>query len=296
MQKIVPYLWFDTQAEEAAKLYVSAFPHSKIGDISRYTEAGPRPAGTVLTVQFELDGLHFAALNGGPELRFNPSISFLAACRTKEEVERLWGKLSAGGMTLMELGAYPFSEAYGWTQDKYGASWQIMLVPDRDRRPAITPTLMFVGSQAGEAEEAIRTYTSIFRDSKVGEILRYAKGEEPDKEGTVKRAAFTLEGQAFAAMDSAHDHNFTFNEAISLLVDCEDQAEIDHFWQRLTQGGDPAAQQCGWLKDRFGLSWQIVPAVLGELMSDANKANRVMTALLPMKKLDVEVLRQAAQD
>ena len=123
----------------------------------------------------------------------------------------------------MELGAYPFSERYGWTRDRYGLSWQVMAMGDRPIKQKITPTLMFVGDQCGKAEDAIRLYTSVFNGAGIGGILRYGKGEEPDKEGTIKHAAFTLEHQEFAAMDSAWEHDFAFNEAVSLMVGCENQ-------------------------------------------------------------------------
>ena len=139
----------------------------------------------------------------------------------------------------MELGEYPFSEKYGWTQDRYGLSWQVMFMGDRKIKQKIVPTLMFVGKQCGKAEEAITFYASVFHDTKIGDILRYGKDEERDKEGTVTHAAFTLEGQEFAAMDSARKHNFTSNEAISFMVHCQTQEEIDYYWERLSEGGDP---------------------------------------------------------
>jgi predicted 3-demethylubiquinone-9 3-methyltransferase (glyoxalase superfamily) len=116
MQKITPWLWFDTEAEEAANFYVSVFRNSRILDISRYGEAGPRPAGMVMTVAFELDGQQFAALNGGPEFSFNESVSFLVDCETQDEVDRFWKELSDGG----EQGPC------GWLKDKYGVSWQVI--------------------------------------------------------------------------------------------------------------------------------------------------------------------------
>lgn len=154
MPRITPTLWFDTQGEEAATFYVSVFPNSKITDVARYGEAGPRPAGTVMTVDFELDGQQYLALNGGPE--------------------------------------------------------------------------------------------------------------------------------------------FTFNEAVSFTIDCADQEEVDYYWAKLSEGGEEGP--CGWLKDRFGLSWQVVPADLGKLMSDPDegRAQRAMTAMLGMKKLDVAALHAAA--
>jgi predicted 3-demethylubiquinone-9 3-methyltransferase (glyoxalase superfamily) len=299
VQKITPHLWFDSQAEEAAKLYTSLFKNSRIGKATRYGKAGfeihHQPAGKVMTIAFELEGQEFIGLNAGPIFKFTPAVSFLVACQTKAEVDVLWEKLSAGGTALMELGEYPFSERFGWTEDRYGLSWQVMSMGGHGIAQKITPTLMFVGAVSGRAEEAIKFYTTVFSNPKIGDILRYGKNEEPDREGTIKHAAFTLEGQGFAAMDSALEHNFTFNEALSFLVRCETQGEIDRFWGKLSQGGDPNAQVCGWLKDKFGISWQITPAVLEEMLLDPDKekVERVTMAFLKMKKLDVSELKKA---
>jgi len=299
MQKIVMNLWFDSQAEEAAKFYTSLFKNSRIGKMTRYGKAGyefhHQPEGRLMTIEFELEGQGFIGLNAGPVFKFTPAVSFLIACATKEEVDALWEKLSAGGTALMELGEYPFSEKYGWTQDRYGLSWQVMFMGERKITQKITPTLMFVGAVCGRAEEAIRLFTSVFSRSKAGEILRYGKDELPDKEGTIKHAGFTLEGQEFAAMDSAYEHQFTFTEAISLVVRCDTQCEIDYYWEKLTQGGDPNAQVCGWLKDKFGLSWQVSPTVLEEMLQDPDKekVERVTNAFLRMKKFDIAELKKA---
>lgn len=299
MQKITPHLWFDSQAEEAAKFYTSLFTNSRIGRSTRYGKAGfeihHQPEGKVMTVAFELEGQKFIGLNAGPLFKFTPAISFLVACLTQAEVDGLWEKLSAGGTVLMELGEYPFSERYGWTQDRYGLSWQVMLMGGHGITQKITPTLLFVGAVSGRAEEAIKLYTSVFSNAKIGEIFRYGNNEKPEPEGTIKHADFTLEGQGFAAMDSALEHNFGFNEAISFLVSCEAQGEIDYLWEKLTEGGDPDAQVCGWLKDKFGVSWQITPAVLEEMLLDPDKAKveRVTAAFLKMKKLDIGGLKKA---
>jgi predicted 3-demethylubiquinone-9 3-methyltransferase (glyoxalase superfamily) len=301
MQKIVLNLWFDSQAEEAARFYASLFKNSRIGKITRYGKAGfeihHQPEGKVMTIEFEIEGQSFVGLNGGPLFQFTPAISFLIACRTKEEVETLWKELSAGGTALMELGEYPFSERYGWIADRYGLSWQVMAMGDRPVGQKIIPTLMYVGKVCGRAEEAINFYASVFGNSRVGDILRYGKGEEPDKEGTVKHAGFIIEGQEFAAMDSAHEHKFTFNEAVSLLVRCESQDEIDRYWDKLIEGGDPKAQVCGWLKDKFGVSWQVTPTILEKMLQDPDKTNveRVTEAFLKMKKFDIEELKKAYQ-
>jgi len=297
-QKITPNLWFDRQAEEAANFYTSTFKNSKIGDMTRANKAGFEthglPEGTVLTVEFEIEGYRFIAINGGPLFKFNPSVSFLMACNTKEEVDALWKKLSEGGTALMELGTYPFSERYGWAQDRYGLSWQVMLVGDREMKQKITPTLMFVGDQWGKAEAAVSLYTTVFHNSAVDQIMRYGKGEEPDKEGTIRHAGFTLEGQEFAAMDSARMHDFTFNEAISLMVECQTQKEIDYYWGKLTAEGGQESM-CGWLKDRFGVSWQVVPTVLADMLRDRDKGKveRVTNAFLKMKKFHISELKKA---
>lgn len=290
MQKITTHLWFDKEAKEAAEFYTSVFENSKIKGM---TMLHSTPSGSVDMVTIELSGQEFTLISAGPLFKFNPSVSFLVVCKTKDEVDALWEKLSEGGTALMELGEYPFSEKYGWTQDKYGLSWQVMFMGDQKIQQKITPTLMFVRDVCGKAEEAINFYASIFNNAKVGDILRYGRDEEPDKEGTVKHAAFTLLGQEFATMDSARSHNFTFNEAISLMMHCDTQEEIDYYWGKLS--ADPKAEQCGWLKDKYGLSWQIVPSVMGEMFKekDEKKIARVTEAFLKMKKFDIAKLKEA---
>jgi predicted 3-demethylubiquinone-9 3-methyltransferase (glyoxalase superfamily) len=290
MQKITSHLWFDKDAKGAAGFYTSIFKESKI---KKTTTIYNTPSGAVDIVTMELFGQDFTLISAGPLFKFNPSVSFFVGCDAKKEVELLWKELSKGGTALMELGEYPFSEKYGWVQDKYGLSWQIMFMGDRPIRQKIIPALMFVGKQCGKVEEAINFYASVFRDAKINYILRYSNGEEPDKEGTVKHAGFILEGQQFAAMDSAREHNFTFNEAISFMVHCETQDEIDSYWEKLS--ADPKAEQCGWLKDKYGLSWQIVPTVMGEMLEgkDEKARARVTEAFLKMKRFDIDTLKRA---
>jgi predicted 3-demethylubiquinone-9 3-methyltransferase (glyoxalase superfamily) len=290
MQKITTHLWFDKEAKEAAGLYTSIFKNSKIKSMSTL---GDTPSGTVDLLSIELMGQEFRMINAGPLFKFTPAVSFLVACDTKAEVDSLWKELSKGGSALMELGEYPFSERYGWTKDRYGLSWQLMFMGGRETGQKITPTLMFVGEQCGRAEEAANFYASVFHNAKVGHLMRYGENEEPDKAGTIKHAGITLEGEDFALMDSARVHNFTFNEAISFIVHCNDQDEIDYFWSRLS--AHPKAEQCGWLKDKFGLSWQIIPKVMGEMLGDKDKTRvqRVTEAFLKMKKFDIAKLKEA---
>ncbi len=297
MQKITPHLWFDKEAREAAEFYTSLFPDSKVTHITTLHDT---PSGDTDIVSFELAGQSFMAISAGPLFKFNPSVSFFVnfdptrAKDARNNLDRMWEKLSEGGSALMPLDKYPFSEHYGWVQDKYGLTWQLILTnPEGEERPFIIPSLLFVGEVAGRAEEAINHYLSIFKNSKMGALARYGAGQEPDKEGTVMFADFMLEGQWFAAMDSAQEHNFAFNEAISLLVECENQEEIDYFWERLS--AVPEAEQCGWLKDKFGLSWQISPAALDEMMTNGTpeQIDRVTQAFLPMKKFNIAELQKA---
>jgi predicted 3-demethylubiquinone-9 3-methyltransferase (glyoxalase superfamily) len=297
MQKITPHLWFDKEAREAAEFYTSLFPDSSVTQITTLHDT---PSGDTDIVSFELAGQAFMAISAGPLFKFNPSVSFFVnfdPSRDKDarnNLDRMWEKLSEGGTALMPLDKYPFSEHYGWVQDKYGLTWQLILTnPAGEERPFIIPSLLFVGEVAGRAEEAINHYLSVFKNSKMGALARYGAGQEPDKEGTVMFADFMLEGQWFAAMDSAREHNFAFNEAISFLVECDSQEEIDAYWEKLS--AVPEAEQCGWLKDKFGLSWQISPAILGEMMEKGTREqiDRVTQAFLPMKKFDIAELQKA---
>ena len=290
MQKITPHLWYDKEAVEAAELYCSVLPDSKVTNVSTLHDT---PSGDTDIVSFQLCGQEFQSISAGPLFKFNPSISFLISCNSREEVDDFWNILADGGKALMPLDSYPFSERYGWTEDRYGLSWQIMHAGDRGVTQRITPTLMYVGDVEGKAEEAVNFYASVFPNSKVGDVDRYGKGEEPDKEGTVRHAEFSLNGYQFAAMDSAREHNFGFNEAISIMVYCEDQKEIDRYWDALT--AVPESEQCGWLKDKLGVSWQIVPTSLDEMMTNGTQEqiDRVTQAFLPMKKFDLAELQKA---
>jgi predicted 3-demethylubiquinone-9 3-methyltransferase (glyoxalase superfamily) len=289
MQKITPFLWFDHQAEEAMSFYVSVFKNSKAGKVSRYARGSPYPEGSVMSTTFNLEGLDFIALNGGPVFSFTQATSFYVSCKTLADVDTFWRKLSEGGKVHMDLQKYPFSEKFGWVEDRFGIGWQLNLTGEETR---IAPFLLFVGDQGGKAEEAIEFYTSLLKNSGIGRIERYGAGRG-EKEGTVMHAKFSLENQEFMAMDSSGPHAFTFTPAISFFVDCQTQEEVDGLWSRFCEKGKPG--QCGWLTDQFGVSWQIVPRVLNELLGDADpaKAGRVMQAMLGMTKIDIEDLKRA---
>ncbi|MGB8356999.1 MAG: VOC family protein [Bacteroidales bacterium] len=275
---IYPCLWFNGNAREAAEFYCSAFKNSAIKSDNH----------TVVIVEFA--GQKFMCLNGGPEFTINPSVSFYIACETEAETDRLWKVLLEGGSVLMPLDKYDWSRKYGWLQDRFGVNWQLAFGSISGIGQKFTPVLMFTGKQNGRAEEAIHFYTSIFQESAINGIMRYPKGGN-DVEGAIQHAQFSLNKQLFMAMDSSLPHEYGFNEAISFVVDCENQEEIDYYWEKFTEGGEEV--QCGWLKDKFGVSWQIVPTILNELMSDPSRSERVINAFLKMKKFEIDKLLNA---
>jgi predicted 3-demethylubiquinone-9 3-methyltransferase (glyoxalase superfamily) len=290
MQKIVPHLWYDKEAKEAAMFYISIFEQSRLVDVSVIEDT---PSGDSEIVSFELAGQQISAISAGPYFRFNPSISLMVACSCAEEVDTKWKALREGGTELMPLGEYPFSKRYGWIQDRYGLSWQLMFAESGQMLQKITPNLLFSNDVCGRAEEAVRFYAEVFENSEVGMISRYGEGEAESPRAKVNYAAFKLCDMAFSAMDNAFDVTYKFNEAFSLMISCKDQKEIDYFWDRLS--AVPEAEQCGWVKDKFGVSWQIVPSNLEEILSGGSKEEiqRITEAFLKMKKFDLAALEKA---
>jgi predicted 3-demethylubiquinone-9 3-methyltransferase (glyoxalase superfamily) len=236
-------------------------------------------------VNFELWGKKFMGLNGGPIFKVNPSISIFVTCKTVEQTDEIYNGLADGGEPLMAIGKYDWSERYGWIKDKYGVTWQIMLGTEEK----ICPSLLFVGDKFGRAEEAIKFYTGIFDNSTIDVLKHYP--EQTPFAGKVLFSESKLNQYNLIAMDGPGNHAYTFNEALSFVVTCQTQEEIDYYWNKFTKDGEES--RCGWLKDKFGVSWQIVPAILGELMMDKEKAPRVMQAFMQMIKFDIEKLKQA---
>ena len=299
MQKIVPHLWFDKEAKEAAEFYVSAFGNGS--EVKHVSTLHNTPSGDCDIVSFDLCGYSFMSISAGPLFKINPCISFMLNFdpskdnNARKNLDALWEKLSKGGTPLMPIDKYPFSNRYGWIQDKYGVSWQLILTkPEGEPRPFVIPSLMFTGDRTGQAGEAIDFYVSLFKDSKRGFSAPYPPGAAPEKDAKLMFAEFMLERQWFTAMDSGHMHTFDFNEAISLMVHCKDQKEIDDYWGKLS--AVPESEQCGWLKDKYGVSWQIVPADLDAMMrGDQEQVDRVTQAFLKMKKFDLAALKKAAE-
>jgi len=272
---IYPCLWFDGNAKASADFYCSIFKNSKIIN------------NTPMVVLFEIEGKLIMGLNGGPMFKINPSISLFVTCETNEEIESIWNQLSKEGTIMMPLDQYPWSEKYGFVADKFGVCWQLMLGEIPPNGQKIMPCFLFVEEQYGKAQAAIKQYTSIFPNSEIQD-LSIDESEDPQQKGSLKFGNFKLQNELFAAMDGFGKHQFQFNEGVSLVVECDTQDEIDNYWTKLTEGGSES--QCGWLKDRFGVSWQIVPTILSELMSDPEKASRVVQAFMKMKKFNIETL------
>lgn len=293
MQKIVPHFWYDKEAGEAAELYTSLFEQSSIDSKTKIYDT---PSGTAETVTMTIAGQSFMSISAGPFFKFTPLISLQVMCSTLAEVNRLWQQLSKGGNVLMPLEAYPFSEKYGWTEDKYGLSWQIIYLPDQPIAQKITPSILFTDEQYGKAKAAMEFYTTVFPNAAIDGFDYYAEDDPQGQGGKVQYGLFNLEGQNFVAMDSGITHDYKFNESVSFIVNCETQEEIDYYWDKLSYV--PEAEQCGWLKDKFGVSWQIVPANMNELMStkDTEQLNRVTQAFLKMKKFDIAELKRATEE
>ena len=291
MERIVPHLWFNDNAKEAVNFYRTLFDDSKM--MLEQKLDGTPSGENAAYYEFTLAGQLFGALNGGPHFTFNPAISISVNCETIEETEVLWQKLIEGGRALMPLEEYPFSKLYGWVEDKYGLSWQVIYTEGFEYEQKITMQLVFSGHMTGKANEAIKYYTDLFKDGVIGDIHEYEEGQAVQEDAKISHANFSILDTEILASDNGTQTDYTFNEAISLMVLCVTQAEIDYYWEKLS--ADPEAEQCGWLKDKFGVSWQIVPANMNELMSRGTQAqiDAVTQEFLKMKKLDKNHLERA---
>lgn len=275
---IYPCLTLKGKVAEAAPFYIDTFGEGKVVQTSPYV------------IIIELSGQKIMLLNDGPTSTPNPSISFMVSSDSAEETEVYWSKLIDGGKALMPIDNYPWSTRYGWLQDKYGVSWQLF-TGEKKATQKFSPSFMFTGADAGKAAESIHFYTELFPNSHIEGMMEYVEGDG-DTPGLIKHAQFKINDFTAMAMDSSANHGFSFNDAISLVVNCDTQTEIDKYWEQLSaNGGQEVA--CGWLTDKYGISWQIVPKVLGQLMSDTERGQRVMNALMKMKKLIIADLESA---
>ncbi|MGN6616776.1 MAG: VOC family protein [Ilyomonas sp.] len=280
---IYPCVWFDKNGPEAAKFYCDIFPGTKITQ------------DTGLVQMLSINGQNLMFLTAGPMFKPNPSISFLIANTDEKETERLYNKLAEGGVALMPLDSYPFSKKYGWVKDKYDITWQLYTGENGGTDQYFTPTFMFVNKQNGRAKEAMNFYTNLFPDSKIEGVMEYPEEGKEDTPGNVMHAQFNISGYVLACMDSSLEHKFDFNEGISMTVLTENQEETDYYWNSMTKDGGEESM-CGWLKDKFGVSWQIVPKKLLELVGqpDKAKAEKSMQAMMKMNKIIIADIEKAS--
>lgn len=295
MKGILPHLWFNHNLLPAASLYTEAIANSKIDSSQTLRET---PSGDVQILEFQLEGVPFQGINGGPYFSFNPTTSIMVILETLEGVDELYNLLSPGGQVLMPLQSYDFCQRYSWISDAYGLHWQLMYVDSQmlRQRPLskIRPCLLFSGQQRGRAREAMDFYLSVFSAREPGTSRAGSVDYSPQK--LMNYGELTLAGTELVLMDNAYDEDgatdLAFSEAFSLVVTCETQEEIDYYWDKLS--AVPEAEQCGWLKDVYGFSWQIVPFQLGNFMQGPEAAvRRVTNAFLAMKKFDIEALTKA---
>lgn len=268
---LYPCLWFDGKASEAAAFYCSIFPGGLVQDDSG------------LTVHWKLGGLAFMGLNGGPRYRPNPSVSFFWYAGNEAELRAIHASLIDGGHELMSLAVYDFAPLYAWVEDKYGVSWQLFLKPGHQGAKA-QPSVLFSGLNAGYARDALTRWETIFSGAwKPGCLPPPVKSAEPLLYGEAHCG-----GQVLTVMDSPLDHAFVPDEGLSFVLEAEDQAEIDYYWAALVEGGEES--RCGWLKDRFGIYWQVVPAVLSGLLADPSTRDRVIKNFMNMSKFQINKL------
>ena len=296
--RITPNIWFQDNAREALEFYTAAFGDgSAILETTSYPETGLPDfqrdrAGQLLAADFSLRGHRLTAINAGDEFAPTPAISFMLnfdplqysdAAAARADLDGLWQQLSVGGKIMMPVQEYEFSARYGWVEDRYGVSWQLILTdPEGEPRPFLIPALMFSGPQQNQAAAAVKYWTEVFPKSSIGAQFHYPETTGPATTDALMFSEFTLDDQWFVATDSAVEQDFTFTEGVSLLVACENQAEIDRYWEALS--AVPEAEQCGWCKDQFGVSWQIVPKNITQLLQQPGAYEN----MLKMRKLVID--------
>ena len=292
-QKIVPNIWSNQRAEEQAEFYAGVFRDFSSEVTGRYpTEGLPDfqkdMAGKPVTVDLQLAGTRITIINAGPEFEPNPSVNFMLNfdpvlySDASDYLDSVFEKLADGGFVMMPKDEYPFSSKYAWVMDKFGVSWQLILTnPEGEPRPFVMPSLMFCGAAQNKAREAVSSYIDLIPNSSWGMIAEYSEQTGPAEAGSIVFSDFQLAGQWFTAMDSAVEQPFTFGEGMSLMLNAHGQDEIDRYWETLSTV--PESEQCGWCKDAFGLSWQVVPDNMDELMSRPGAHE----AMMQMGKLEI---------
>ncbi|AZA14540.1 VOC family protein [Corynebacterium choanae] len=281
-QCIVPTIWCNGNADEVAAQYRDVFGDVEIIDHQRYPEEGlldfQQPfAGKTLTIELAIRGFRLLLINADDTFTPNPTISLMVSNPDRAATQQLYAGLAADGFVMMPLQEYDFNPYYCWVEDKFGVSWQLFTHEEPVDLPAIYPSIMFCGAAQNRAAEALTHYTEVFSGEILNKVTYQDMGQGDNGVITgdsVVFATFTLEGQLFGAMDSAVEQPFHFGGGVALMVNADDQTAINHYFHALS--ADPAAERCGWLRDKFGLAWQVVPSNLSEFMQRPNAYAKLM--------------------
>ncbi len=285
--KIIPHLWFDKEAAEAVDFYTRILSDAKKNESCTIKDT---PSGDAEVISFQLANLDMMAISGGPYFKLNESASLMISCKSKDDVQRLYDELSVGGAILMPLGEYFFNPYYVWLRDRFGLNWQLSWKEELEADYWIEHNFLFGGSACGRAEEALDFYATVIPNTHKGFVNRYNEGEAYDARAKINYGELVMEDRKMIFMDHGHGGDAEFTEAFSLMLICEDQDEVDFFTEKLS--AVPEAQMCGWVKDQFGISWQIVPKVLRDAYQFATDRQlaEIHQAILKMKKLDVAII------
>lgn len=273
--EIYPCILFERGAAEAGAFYAELF-----GGTSR--EDNP------FVTMADVFGGKLMLLNYGMPIEKTPALNLHLNIDDDAEVDRIFNGLKEGGRELMPLGSYPWSPRYGWVNDKFGTSWQVYGTGGATQPQTLVPSLMFVGNKLGKCSEAMSLYTSTFPQSRIN-------GAKKDEKGNVIHADFEINGYHLYAMDSDGPHAFDFNNGVSILVETNDQAETDRYWESLLSDGGKE-MQCGWLEDRFGVRWQIAPKPILRMVTDKSNpeaAQRAIAEMMKQVKLEIAPIEAA---
>jgi predicted 3-demethylubiquinone-9 3-methyltransferase (glyoxalase superfamily) len=269
-------LWFDNQGAEAAKWYVSLFDGTSI-----------LYQNQVIT-EISIEGTKLMMINGGKHYSPTSAMSnFVYFGGNHEKFERIYHALLDGGQILMPMDAYDWSSKYAWVKDKFGINWQ-MDIDEINHRQKLVPSLLFVNQRNHNVKEALSYYISVFEQSTMLMEWPYPESEASMPAGTLLFGQAKLGNTIINAMSSTLHHDYDFTPGNSLVIVCENQDEIDYYWKAL--GAEGQELMCGWLTDRFGLTWQIFPRILSDLMNDPERGPKASTALRQMKKIVIAKL------
>ncbi|MFU2181304.1 VOC family protein [Streptococcus hyovaginalis] len=284
MQILIPHLWYDTEAREAVERYTSLFPDSGLDWSYTITDT---PSGDAEMIHFHLGDTTMAAISAGPYFQLNESISLMIDLSSKEELNRIYKGLMDGGRELMPLDEYDFSPYYAWVEDKYGLSWQLSYNPEITESFRVSFCLLFSEDQVGLAENALKTYQECFVGSYVERISYYQSGEALLEEAKINYSQLRIGNQDLILMDHGYGGENSFNEAFSFMLLVDTQEEADAYYEHLS--AVPEAEICGWTKDTYSVSWQIVPRMMmaSQLTSSQEKMQTLNQAILKMKRLDI---------